>query len=70
MTLFTTFATLPNIETIELDGCSLGNISADLFADSPKLTIIKIGYNNFTKLPRGVFSKQVFLRELHLDGNR
>jgi Leucine-rich repeat (LRR) protein len=60
---------LPHLESLEIESCNLGNISTELLVDNPKLTMIKLGSNNFTVLGRGIFAKQVFLRELHLDGN-
>jgi len=69
ITLFSSFGSLPQLENLEIEDCNLGNITADLLVDNPKLTMIKLGSNNFTVLGKGIFAKQVFLRELHLDGN-
>jgi len=70
ITVFNSFGSLPNIESLEMENCNLVNVTSDMLAENPKLTMIKLGGNNFTSLGRGIFSKQVFLRELHLDGNK
>ena len=66
---YPSFKGLSDLQQLEIENCNLTHVHAELFGDNTKLKLIKLGGNNITFLTEGLFARQVFLEELHLDLN-
>ena len=63
-------APLADLHRLELERCGLSNISSAMWSENANLKVVKLGGNDLTSLPEGLFAKQIFLEELHLDRNK
>ena len=63
-------APLVDLHRLEIERCGLTNISSALWSENTNLKVVKLGGNELSSLPEGLFAKQIFLEELHLDRNK